>query len=77
MEAADMANSALTYHPDYAELIYRHVCYLYSAGFLEESYQQLAVALEKDASIYRLMFDIIPGLENDPRIQQIIQQKIL
>jgi len=75
MDAVELINTALLYHPDNAELYYRHVCYLYAAGYLQESYSQLQIALEKDATIYGIMFDIIPGLELDPRVQTLIGQK--
>jgi hypothetical protein len=44
-------------------------------GFHEEAYQQLEVALEKDFSQYSLIFELAPGMEADPRIQILIQQK--
>lgn len=75
MEASDLLNTGLLYHPDNAEMLYRHVCYLYSAGFREEAYEQLGTALDKDSSQYPVMFEIIPGLESDARILSLIGQK--
>ncbi len=75
MDAVELMNTALLYHPDNVELYYRHVCYLYSAGYQQESYQQLQIALDKDPSISGIMFDILPGLETDPRVQMMIGQK--
>ncbi len=75
MDAVELMNTALLYHPNTAELYYRHVCYLYAAGYQQEAYQQLQIALEKDPTTYGIMFDIIPGLETDPRIQTMIGQK--
>ncbi|CAN5582248.1 hypothetical protein BH11BAC2_BH11BAC2_23770 [soil metagenome] len=74
-EATELLNAAMLYHPDNAEMFYRHVCYLYQSGYLQESYQQLEKALEKDPGIYGLMFEIVPGMEADPMVQMIIGQK--
>jgi hypothetical protein len=68
-------NTALMYHADNAEMHYRHVCYLYQTGFTEEAYLQLEIALEKDPEQYHVIFELLPGLENDPRIQQLIAAK--
>jgi tetratricopeptide (TPR) repeat protein len=74
-EAMELLNTGLMYHADNAEMHYRHVCYLYQSGFIEEAYLQLEIALEKDPSQYPLIFEVLPGLENDPRVQQLIGQK--
>ncbi len=67
-EAIEMMNMALTYHPNNAELLYRLVCYLYMGGFIQESYQQLDIALSVDFSQHEIIFDLLPGLEHDQQI---------
>lgn len=67
-EAIEMMNTALMYHPNNAELLYRMVCYLYMGGFLQESYQQLEIALEKDYSQHEILFELMPELGNNQEI---------
>jgi tetratricopeptide (TPR) repeat protein len=74
-EASELIQTSLLYHADNAELLYRRVCYLYLSGYHEEAYQELATALDKDPNAYTLMFDIVPGLETDSRVQLLIGQK--
>jgi tetratricopeptide (TPR) repeat protein len=75
VEASELLNTAQLYHHDNIEVLYRQVCYLYLGGFHEEAYQQLEVALDKDFSQHSLIFELAPGMEADPRIQILIQQK--
>jgi tetratricopeptide (TPR) repeat protein len=74
-DAVELLNSGLMYHAENAEMHYRHVVYLYQSGFTEEAYLQLEIALEKDPKQYPIIFELLPGLENDPRIQLLIAQK--
>lgn len=75
MEAVELMSTGLLYHGDHPEMNYRHVCYLYLSGFQQEAYLQLENALDKDASQYPIIFELVPGLENDPRVQHLIEQK--
>ena len=73
-EAIEMMNAALMYHPDNAEILYRLVCYLYMGGFIQESYQQLDIALDKDFSQHEILFELMPELEKDNQVMNRISQ---
>ena len=73
-EAIEMMNTALMYHPNSAELLYRLVCYLYMGGFIQEAYQQLEIALDKDFSQHEILFELMPELEKDQQIVNRISQ---
>lgn len=74
-EAIDLAEAGLMYHPNHAELMFRVVCYLYQSGQIQESYQRLALALEEHPQAVYILFDLIPSLEYDRHIQDLIHQK--
>jgi tetratricopeptide (TPR) repeat protein len=75
LEAVEVLNSSILFHNENGEINYRLVCYLYAAGFIQEAYQQLEIALEKDPENFNIMFDVTPLLENDAQIQKLIEQK--
>lgn len=59
--------------PGNAELYYYNACYLYTDGKLQAAYEELITGLTKDNTLYPLIFDIIPGLNNDDKILEIIK----
>ena len=75
MEASELLSTALLYHFDNIEIHYRKSCYLYLSGYLEESYLQLATALDKDFNMHPVLFEIAPQMENDSRVQILLSQK--
>lgn len=74
-EALDLVESGLMYHPKQADLLFRQVCYLYQAGQIQESYQRLAAALDEHPDAGWILFDLLPALEYDHQIQELIHQK--
>ncbi len=74
-EAIETINAGLIYHPTVAELHYRLCCYLYLSGQLEEAYVELQIALDSDPSLSHIIFEIVPGMENDARVQMMLSTK--
>jgi len=75
MEASELLSTALLYHFENIEIHYRKAAYLYLSGYLEESYELLASALEKDYNMHPVLFEIAPQMELDSRVQMILSQK--
>jgi tetratricopeptide (TPR) repeat protein len=74
-EAIEITAEAIKFHTSTSELYYRMVCLLYLAGKLKEAYAQLEIALNKDYSYHRMLFEMMPELKNDLTILQLIEQQ--
>ena len=74
-EAIEITASGIKFHVDSIELQIRLVMYLYVDGQLKEAYNHFEDVLDKEFNAYPLLFDIMPSLENDTTIKEIIEQK--
>jgi len=72
MEAFELLAEARNIHQDKDEIIYRQVCCLYQAGYLEDAYGLLAEAASRNISASNIIFEVMPSLEGDSRIQSIL-----
>jgi len=71
-EAIELLENGLVYHPEDAELLYRMVCYHYSTGRIQEAYQLLEAALDKNVDLCHTLFEYAPSLEKDRNIVELI-----
>jgi tetratricopeptide (TPR) repeat protein len=67
--------TALQLHPQCAELLYRQTVNLYAAGRIQESYDHLEQALDRDNGNYIIIFELMPSLRNDRNIIRMIASK--
>jgi tetratricopeptide (TPR) repeat protein len=74
-EAVNMTDKALGLLPECAELIYRQVVNLYCAGYLNEAYEYMETAMEKDFSQAGMVFELLPSLRNDQFMMNLINNK--
>ncbi|MFM8917880.1 MAG: tetratricopeptide repeat protein, partial [Bacteroidota bacterium] len=74
-DAVDSTNRGLSVHPHCAELLYRQTVNLYAAGRIQEAYDFLAAALERDDRNYMIIFELMPSLRNDRNIIRMIASK--
>ena len=74
-EAIEITTEAIKFHPSASELYYRIVCLHYLDGKLKEAYAQLEIALSKDYSYHKLLFEMLPELKNDLTVLQLIELK--
>ena len=70
--AMDLLKKGMIFLPNSAELIYRLACYYYSIGNIQESYNVLASALDKNVQLCHTVFEYSPAMENDRHILEII-----
>ncbi|MFM7725718.1 MAG: tetratricopeptide repeat protein, partial [Flavobacteriales bacterium] len=73
-EAISLMQEAMQRHPEENEYEYRLACYLYGAGKIQEAYQVIASALDKNPDLAYTMFDYSASLKNDQRIIDLIEQ---
>ncbi|MEP7169937.1 MAG: tetratricopeptide repeat protein, partial [Bacteroidota bacterium] len=76
-EAIHITAEAMKFHPECSELYYRIVCLHYLDGRPKEAYTQLEIALAKDYSYHKALFEMLPELKYDSTILQIIEQRKL
>ena len=72
-EASEIINTALFYHHDNQELRYRQVVYLYQAGYQQDAYVRFAETMEKYPTGFAIIFELLPSLEFDTHIGDIIR----
>ena len=72
-EASEIINTALFYHHDNQELRYRQVVYLYQAGYQQDAYVRFAETMEKHPTGFAIIFELLPSLEFDTYIGDIIR----
>lgn len=74
-EAVTLTERALGFHPECAELHYRQMVNLYCTGDLKQAYLQLETAMDKDLGALNMIFELLPSLQNDQQIIQLISNK--
>jgi tetratricopeptide (TPR) repeat protein len=74
-EAVNVTDKALTLMPECAELIYRQVVNLYCAGYLNEAYEYMETAMDKDFSHLGMVFELLPSLRNDQTMMNLVNNK--
>jgi tetratricopeptide (TPR) repeat protein len=74
-DAVESTSRGLEAHPHCAELLYRQTVNLYAAGKIQEAYDYLASALDRDDRSYMMIFELMPSLRNDRNIIRMIASK--
>ena len=73
--AVEATQQGLSVHPHCAELLYRQTVNLYAAGRIDDAYEHLAMALDRDDKNYLVIFELMPSLRNDRNIIRMIASK--
>ena len=71
-EALSLINNGLVFHPNDAELLYRLACYHYNTNHVNEAYQVLEAALDKNPDLCHSIFEYAPVMENDSNVLHLI-----
>jgi|GEM_PF-267598 len=75
MDAYEILAQARDIHDSKNEILYRQVCYLYQAGYLEDAYGLLTEAVSRNSEGSHILFEVMPSLESDSRIKSILYNK--
>jgi hypothetical protein len=72
LKATEIMGESISYNPLNAELHYRQSAYLFLSGKIEDSMIKLENAVQLDYNLHHLLFEIAPMMQNDDRINWII-----